>query len=118
MQGAVEFCQKMGILFFKADVFRTFGVENRRGHELLKGESSARRHHNESEDSEKRGRHRIISLKQIREIERILEEESMEGRSLTWEQLGYEIGLECNGRTVKRAMGTMKYHKCIACKKE
>ena len=117
VQEAVEFCQKMGIPFFKADVFRTFGVENRQSHELLRGES-ARRHHNEFEDSENRGRHRIISPKQIREMERILEEEGMEGRSLTWEQLGYEINLKCNDRTVKRAMGIMKYHKYIACKKK
>ena len=99
VQGAVEFCQKMGIPFFKADVFRTFNVEQRRGHELLRTEP--RRHHNVSEDSENRGRHRIISLKQIREMERILEEEGMEGRALTWEQLGYEIGLECSGATIK-----------------
>ena len=68
VQGAVEFCQKIGIPFFKADVFRTFNVEQRRGHAFLRPESSARRHHNVSEDSENRGRRRIISPKQIREI--------------------------------------------------
>ena len=108
----------MGIPFFKTDVFRTFGVENRQSHELLRDESSARRHYNKSEDSEKRSRHRIISPKQIREMERILKEKGMKGRSLIWEQLGYEIDLKCNGRTVKQVMRTMKYHKCIACKKE
>ena len=34
-----------------------------------------------------------------------------------WEQLGFEAGVDCSGRTIKRAMGTMNYHKCIACKK-
>ena len=117
VQGAVEFYQKMGLPFFKKDVFRTFNVEHRRGHEFLKPEFFARRHHNISNESENRGRPRIISTNQIREMERILEEEGMKGRALTWEQLSYEIGLECNDKTVQKAMSTMKYHKCIACKK-
>ena len=50
-------------------------------------------------------------------MEKILEEEGMEARGLTWEQLGYEVGLDCSERTVKNAMGTMDYHKCIACRK-
>ena len=50
-------------------------------------------------------------------MERILEEEGIEARALTWEQLGEEIGLDCTGRTIKNAMGTMDYHKCIACRK-
>ena len=36
---------------------------------------------------------------------------------LTWSQLGYEIGLDCNGRTIQRAMGTMDYHKCLSCRR-
>ena len=50
-------------------------------------------------------------------MERILEEEGIEARSLTWQQLGYEVGLDCSGRTIQRAMGTMDYHKCVSCKK-
>jgi hypothetical protein len=36
---------------------------------------------------------------------------------LTWEQIGTEVGLDLSGRTIRRALGTMKYHKCIACRK-
>ncbi len=50
-------------------------------------------------------------------MERILQEEGIEARAMTWEQLGYEVGLECAGQTVKNAMGCMTYRKCIACKK-
>lgn len=50
-------------------------------------------------------------------MERILEEEGIEARALIWEQLGYEIGLDCFGRIIQRAMGTMDYHKCVACRK-
>lgn len=48
-------------------------------------------------------------------MERILEENDVQTRALTWEQLGYEAGLDVSGRIVQRHMGTMEYHKCIAC---
>lgn len=47
----------------------------------------------------------------------VLETESIEARRFTSEQLGNEVGLDCSGRTVQRAMGTMSYHKCTACRK-
>lgn len=49
-------------------------------------------------------------------MERILED-GIEARGLTWEQLGNEVGLDYSGRTIQNAMGTMDYHKCIACRK-
>ena len=49
-------------------------------------------------------------------MEQILETEVIEARAYTWEQLGYEVGLECSGRVIRKAMGTMEYHKCIACR--
>lgn len=55
--------------------------------------------------------------KKIREMERILQEEGIEARAMTREQLGYEVGLECRGQTVKNAMGCLNYWKCISCKK-
>lgn len=48
----------------------------------------------------------------------VLETESIEARRFTSEQLGNEVGLDCSGRTVQRAMGTMSYHKCTACVKD
>jgi hypothetical protein len=36
---------------------------------------------------------------------------------MSWETLAYESGLDVSPRTVKRAMGTLDYHKCIACRK-
>jgi hypothetical protein len=50
-------------------------------------------------------------------MERIIEDCDVEGRSMTWETLAYESGLNVSGRTVKRAIGTLDYHKCIACRK-
>lgn len=45
-----------------------------------------------------------------------METEGIEARSYTWEQLGFEVRLECSVRTGQRAMGTMDYHKFIACR--
>ena len=50
-------------------------------------------------------------------MERILEEDGLFTRCLTWEQLGYEAGLDVSGRIIERAMGIKEYHKCITCKK-
>ena len=77
---------------------------------------SSRRKHNDP-DEEPRGRKNIITPKQIREMEKVLEEDGIEARALTWEQLGYEIGLDCSVDTIRRAMGSMEYHKCIACRR-
>ena len=79
--------------------------------------SSSRQFHHNPDEEETRGRKQLISSVKIREMGRILEEEGIEARSLTWQQLSYEVGLDCSGRTVQRAMGTMDYHKCVSCKK-
>ncbi len=50
-------------------------------------------------------------------MERIVEEYGFDGRALTWLQLGHEAGIEASWRTIQRAMGTLNYRKCIACKK-
>ena len=66
----------------------------------------------------KPGAGNLLSVrKKMYEMERILETEGIEARAYTWEQLGYEVGLECSGRTIKKAMGTIDYHKCIACRR-
>ena len=88
IQGAVEFCEAMEISYYKEDVFRVFNISRQQGYKYLRSESS-RRHHNNPDISEQRGRKSIITPQQIREMERILETEGIEARALTWEQLGY-----------------------------
>ena len=50
-------------------------------------------------------------------MEKILENEGLEGRSLTWIQLGFEAQIEASEATIRRAMGTLDYHKCLACER-
>ena len=63
------------------------------------------------------GRRQLISAKKLSEIERILQEKNIKARVMTWEQLGYKVGLECTRQTIKNTMGYMNYQKCIAYKK-
>lgn len=68
-------------------------------------------------ESEPRGRPSKISHSQIKEMDRILQSYGLEGRQLTWEQLGKEACVEACGRTIKKTMESLDYHKCIACTK-
>jgi len=77
-----------------------------------------RRHHNrEDVESDHRGAKPKIGIKEMREMDRIIQEEGFEARCLMWETLGWEVGPNASGRTVQRAMGLMGYFKCIACTK-
>lgn len=117
IQGAVEFCDAMNLPYFKEDVFRVFNISHHAGWRAFNDESSSRRYHNIPTIPETRGRHAFVISQHIHQMEEILKEEGFEARALTWEQLGYEVGLECSGRIIQRAMGTMEYHKCVACRK-
>lgn len=117
VRGAIQFCEKMGIQNFKEDVFRTFGVSSRQGWEFLRNNASSRRRHNDPSKEETRGRKSVVSPEKIREMERIVETEGIEARAYKWEQLEYGVGLESSGRTIRKAMETMEYHKCMACRR-
>ena len=56
-----------------------------------------------------------ITSEQLDQMDRLLADEGWDARALTWEQLGNAIGLEVTAQTLRKAMGTMAYHKCIAC---
>lgn len=78
---------------------------------------SLRRGANNSEIKKRRGRKSVISSKDTREMKKILEADGFNTRALRWEQLGYEARLDVSSRTIRRHMGTMEYHKCLACRK-
>lgn len=77
--------------FFKAAAQRPFFKEETRGHKSL------------------------VSPEKFRD----LETEGIEARVYLYmgEQLGYELWLECSGRTIRKAMGAMEYYKCITCRR-
>ncbi|KAI9883088.1 MAG: hypothetical protein M1823_005142 [Watsoniomyces obsoletus] len=116
VQGAIEFCKAQGLDYRAEDVFQKFNVPRSTGYRLLQKKTSRQRH-NDPDPPETRGPKSIITSSQIKEIEHILETEGVNARALTWEQLGFEAGVEASGKTIKRALGSLNYHKCIACTK-
>lgn len=59
---------------------------------------------NDPTRKEKRQRQMKITPEQIRQMEKILENEGLEGRSLTWMYLGFEAQAEASEATIRRAM--------------
>jgi hypothetical protein len=116
IQGTIEYLEAQKIPHSKPDVFSHFGVRKRSGWAILANEHPRRRH-NDLLRKETRGKPSKIPNQDIAKMDRILQSYGMDGRVLTWAQLGYEAGLEVSGRTVQRHMGTMDYRKCLACKK-
>lgn len=117
IRNIVQFNDLHDISYHKTDLWRYFDIAPRSGYEILREEAESRRYHNNPSHNDKRGWKTLISPYYICEMERILQEEGIEGWALTWAQLGYEVGLECSYRTIQRTMGSMDYRKCIACQK-
>jgi len=116
--GAVEFLDAHNLLnqpgTSKIDIFRHFDIPPRSGYRILAGESLRR-----VDTLFENPRHppRKVSWDDIEKMEKLLRQEGFEARQMTWEQLGSSIGLEVDGRTIQRAMSTIKYSKCVACQK-
>ncbi|KAF1809579.1 hypothetical protein P152DRAFT_461262 [Eremomyces bilateralis CBS 781.70] len=50
-------------------------------------------------------------------LDQLVEEMDSQDREMTWETLATEADIDCSGRTIQRAMQSLDYHKCIACRK-
>jgi transposase len=116
VQGTIEYFEAKNIPHHKTDVFKHFRASKSSGYEILAEGSSAQRIDILVENNPSH-RTRKITPQKLREMERILENKGIEARGLTWEQLGTKVGLNVSGKTVQRALGTLEYHKFIACKK-
>jgi hypothetical protein len=119
VRGAVEFLEAKGIPHFKSEMFDHFNVKHRQGWAMISEASEDRRHHN-TDGEEHRGGPRKITNQQLKEMDRIIREEGFEARKLSWEELGWEAGVEgVTTRTISHVMGNdMSYSKCIACQKK
>ena len=63
------------------------------------------------------GRRKKIIEGDLRAMEYIIQSSGQEGRLLSWEGLAIEAEIEASTWTIRRAMGTMHYRRCIACQK-
>lgn len=117
VRGAVQFCEKMGYSILRRIFFEhlTFlaGKDGSFCVMILRQGGATMMHLRRKP----RAANLFISSEIIHEDGTDSRDWGIEARSYTWEQLGYEVGLECSGRIIRKAMGTMDYHKCIACRR-
>lgn len=117
VKGAVAYAQRIqdvhGIPINYRDIFRTCQVSKTRGYQILK--EVDRTFHNACEET--RGRKKLLSQEDLDKIEELLWSEGFEARRLTYTQLVAAAGIdkEVCSRTVRRALGTRDWRKCIAC---
>jgi hypothetical protein len=78
VRGAIEYMEARGIPHSKEDVFRYNGVSHRQGWAMISEGSVDRRHHNDPDVKERRGRPYIISNTQLKEMDRLIKEEGFE----------------------------------------
>ena len=119
IKGAADYMKYKGIPFHHTDLFKYYGVSKNRGWQILKhdNEQFDRRHHHNDVVNETRGRPALLSAKDLDRCDRFLQDLGWSARSMTWAQLAEELDFGVSGRTLKRHMGSMDYHKCIACSK-
>ena len=104
----------------KNQIFRRLDIAKRSGNRILALEAnnpSDRTLNNDPDLLETRGRPKKITLDHLDIMDKILQAGDLQDRAMTWETLGYEAGLDVSARTIQRAMGSLNYYKCVACRK-
>ena len=111
IQGVINFLESESITGKKGAVFRASSVSRRIGYQIL--------HSNKlyTLKNDLSGLKRIISLEQICEMEKILENKGLKGWILTWSQVEFEAQVNGSEATIKRAISSLDYHKCPAWKR-
>tara|TARA_R110002003_G_scaffold699_2_gene21083 strand:- start:3774 stop:4625 length:852 start_codon:yes stop_codon:yes gene_type:complete len=99
------------------DLLKFYNVSKTRGWAILAENSQAddRKLKNNPERPETRGRKPLLSARQLKQADRFLQDAGWDARVLTWEQLAHKLDFGVSGRTMKRALGSLDYRKCIAC---
>lgn len=91
-------------------------MSRKTGYQILQS-SNSRTLKNDPTPKKTRGPKRIITPAQICEMEKFLKNEGLEGCGLTWSQLGFEAQVGASEATIRRTMGSLNYHKCLACQR-
>ena len=117
MQIIAEWCDANSITYSTNDLFLYFIVPKRSGWRMLQPCESARRHRRFSIARGTIGRPKTIGPEKLREMEQLLETEGFDARAMTWEALAQEVGIEASVSTIRRSMGTLDHHKCVACRR-
>jgi hypothetical protein len=88
----VDYLKTHKIPYETEDVFNHFNVNQNQGFKILR-DSSSRKHHNNSDTFEQRGRHTKLNSIDLKNMDRILQDYGINDRKLTWKQLAYEADI-------------------------
>lgn len=120
IQGVCDFLDHKAIPYSHNDVFKWAGVSKTTGWRILKEDRrlNARTFH--SNFQETRGRKLKLSDDDVRVMERFIEENGFDSRSLRWEELPAAAGLNLDvcGETVRRRLKDINFRRCLECQKQ
>ncbi|KAF1938272.1 hypothetical protein EJ02DRAFT_354942 [Clathrospora elynae] len=111
----IEFMEAQNIPFFKQHVFDHFRVSHRQGWAMISDGSKDCRHHR-AKGEERCRRPSKVTNWHLKEMDRIMKDEGLEARKLSWQELGFEVGLE--GVHARTMGNSISYSRCIACQKK
>jgi len=122
IRGTIDYLEANGIHHFKSRVFRFHGASVRSGWRAIAKDDADydadRTYH--STCVEARGRKKKLSNEDLAVIERFIESEGFDARTIQWGALLAAAGLDIDvcGETVRRAMKTLDFRFCLACEKK
>ena len=119
IQGTCDFLDAKGIFYSHNDIFRFHRVCKTSGWKALRESRDFDSRTFHSTFAETRGRKKKLSQNDLKRLEQFLESNGFDGRTITWDSLPAAAGLdvEVSGETVRRALKTIGFRRCIACQK-
>ncbi|KAK4101164.1 hypothetical protein N658DRAFT_496456 [Parathielavia hyrcaniae] len=118
IQGTCDFLDKQGISYSHNDVFKFFGTSRSTGWRILRQprNQDARERHS----VENRGRKKKLTAEMVAQIEKFIEDNGFDGRTITWAGLPAAAGVDVDvhGETVRRALKHLNLQTCNACEKK
>jgi hypothetical protein len=122
IQATCDFLDKHRIAYSHNDVFRFHGTSKRTGWRILSEPRmlDGRTHHSLYPKTDARGRKQKITREMLAQIERFIDSNGFDGRTVPWAGLPAAAGLDIqvSGRTVQRAVKDLNLRMCIACEKK
>ena len=120
VQALCDHYSKLGKKRYHEAIFRECGVSHTAGWNILRQprEYDGRTFH--STFPETRGRKKLISKEDLAVIERFIDTNSFDGRTVPWAGLPAAAGLdlEVSGETVRRAVKDLNMRMCVACERK
>ena len=113
VRGTISYLEAQGLPVNKSAIFRHFGLSRSQGYAAIVGPSMSKKDDPEWEES--RGRPSKLSSEVLARLETFLWDQM--SANPTWADMVGEARLDValNPRTLRRAMGTLSYRRCLSC---